>query len=231
MPRLLLLPLVLVAACLPTVEDTSLEAFSAAPADSAAPAWEASGAFAATAGAEAGDWVVTVGAASWDYHSPSHVDFSALVGEDVEIVVSEEYDVLPTIRIDDAVGVRYIASASVSEDGTSFFGHKVWAFGEILGKGTVVNEYDEPGSVRFAEVVVTADDGEHILLAGEPAALTIDGAAWRVTVIAAFQPENAAGMKCSAPDVLALELVRTDADPGEPLIRPLEARGPSGSCG
>lgn len=220
---LLLLPLL---ACAPDMADNSLET----PTVQASAEGAVTGAYKATAKATAGDWLLTVGAAAVDLHSPSRADLSAISG-DVTLTVGESWSAPAPLSIADGGGLAYVVSSDASEDGTSFFGRAVWAMGETLGAGEVLNEYDEAHGVDFKDVRVLADDGEWVLLPGEPAAITLDGQPWRVTVIAAYEAHEIAGAKCQPADILSIELIRTSADPGEPLSRPSTARAPSGMCG
>lgn len=226
----LALACVLLPACLGTMDDNSLETFEVQP-DPAAVQHQVSGVAQATAGAAEGDWAFVIGEQSWAFHSSSRADFSILSGLDLTLSSAESFEAPAPFRIDDVDGVRFVASATAGEDGSTWFGHPVWAFGEVLAKGVVVNAYEEPQDVTFMDVTLTADDGAHTLLPGAPASLLIDGAAWRVTVIAAYEPENSPNAKCDSPAILAIELLRTDSDAGQPLVRPVDAVAPMGMCG
>lgn len=213
--------------CLGQIDDNSLEAHSLTT-DDAQLVTEATGSLSATAG-EDGDWQLAIGDAHWSYHSPSNADLAEIAGQEVTVRVLGELD--EALEISDADGVRFIATASVGEDGGSYFGRAVWRFGEALGKGVVTNAYDEDIHVTFREVVLEADDGEVILLPGEPTTVTIDGKAWRATVIAAYEPDPEPHAGCGTPDMLAIELVRTEADPGPALTRRGRSAVPVGMCG
>ncbi len=224
---LFLLPALLLA-CTPVIEDNSLEGAEFSGGSEVAETF--TGALAASAGAEEGDWSISVGDQSFELHSPSRADLSAFSGE-VSLTVGEAWDIAPSVLLEDASGVAYVASHSAEEDGSTAFGRSVWRFGEPIGHGVIVNEYDEENEVTFLEVEVTDDNGSQIVLPGEPAEITLDGVLYRFTVVAAYQPEQERRAKCGPPDMLSVEIVRAEQPDLTPLARPSSARAPMGSCG
>lgn len=225
-----LLPLALVLACgslAPAMEDNSLESASVQGdgADEGTATLE--GAL-AVADAGGGDWTVTVDGTALTVHSPSRADLSSLDGVEGTVTVARDLD-LSSVAISDADGVRFVST--VADDGSTWFGAPRWKRGEVLGRGDIVNEYDEPNAVRFTDVVVSGDDGDVVLLPGEPASIAIGGATYRVTVVAAYEAINETGAKCGMSDMLAIELVRTDEDAGDPLVREKGFLPPMGGCG
>ncbi len=222
-----LLPLLL-SACAAELEDNSLEAAELTGGDP--DAQDYTGALSVAAGAEAGDWELSVGDHSFSLHSPSRADLSVFTG-DVTLSVGEAWDLAPSLVLTDAAGVAFVSSHSADEDGSAAFGRSVWTFGEVLGRGVIVNAYDEPNDVTFREVEVTDDNGAQIVLPGEPAEIVLDGVRYRLTVIAAYQPESERNAKCGPPDMLSVEVVRTESPDLAPLVRPSSRRAPMGSCG
>lgn len=220
----------LLPACTPEMEDNSLESVQLTGIDEEGTT-ELTGQLAATAGADAGDWELSVGETSFNYHSPSHADLSAFAGTEVELLVEIGYTVPPTVVLSDADGVAFVSSSEASFDGSSVFGRAVWTAGEVIGQGVIMNEYDEPNDVRFVEVLVTDDDGEQVVLPGEPTRITLDGVSYRFTVTTAYEAVDEAGAKCGPPDILAVEVIRTEQDPGDFLTRPDIYRAPMGMCG
>ena len=102
--------------------------------------------------------------------------------------------------------------------------------GDPIGEGTMPVG-DETDPVVFYDAVVHADGGDVVLMPGEPTALTIDGAVWRVTVTAAYRGD-AQGSRCGASDLLEVEALRTDAAVDEqPLTRPTAPREAFAFCG
>ena len=229
------LPLTL-AACVeqsaPSMPDNSLEAHSLSGLDSSdAPA----GALAVVAGADEGDWTLTLGETTFDYHSPSHADLSALAGRTLTASVSEQWDsAAPPFQLRE--GEQVVFAVEPADDGTGLFGETRWEYGEILGGGDVVNEYDESTLVIFRAVTVHTDDGDLTVLPGEPASVVLDGATWRLTVLASYEidPDNWPDGEmpgCGPSDMLSVELMLTDEDAGEPLVRPTGRVAAMQSCG
>lgn len=225
-------------ACTPHMEDNSLESSTlSGDTGDGESGVEVTGVLTATAGTEEGDWTLTIEQTTLSYHSPSHADLGSLSGETVTVATQPNYTSPPGLTISDASGPRFVEDPGTGwdgnpgEDGSTAFGHAVWARGDVIGKGAVLNHYDEEQDVRFTNVLVTDDAGEQTLLPGEPTALTIDGNPWRFTVIAAYLAVNAPNLKCGSPDLLVVELLRTDADPGPALKRPTSLKSPVGSCG
>lgn len=220
----------LLPACTPEMEDNSLESVELQGVDDEGTT-ELSGTLSVAPGAKEGDWALRVGETALTYHSPSHADLSPFGGTDVELLVEIGYTVPPTVVLSDAEGVAFVSSSEASFDGSSVFGRAVWTAGEVIGQGVIVNEYDEPNDVKFIEVLVTDDDGEQVVLPGEPTRITLDGVSYRFTVTTAYQAVDEAGAKCGPPDILAVEVVRTEEDPGDFLTRPDIYRAPMGMCG
>ena len=230
------------AACTPQMDDNSLEAptLSGDTGDGES-GIEVTGALTVTAGAGDGDWTLVIEQTTLQYHSPSHADLGSLSGQTVTLATQPDYSGPTGMTIRDASGPLFVENPGTSwdggagEDGSAAFGHAVWTRGDVNGKGEVtqlVDGVDEEGQkVKFTDVVVTSDDGESRLLPGEPTSLTIDGDAWRFTVLAAYLAVNAANSKCGAPDMLAVELIRTGDDPGPVLTRPAGLYAPVGMCG
>ena len=207
--------------CVPAMDDNSLEAIQLdAVSEDTSPG--VSGILEVAAGDAAGDWSLAVDTTQLTYHSPSGVDFSALDGQTVTLTTWDDVDT-PAMVITDDEGPLFVEGG----DGTNAFGRAVWTWGDVIGVGTVGGEQD----ARFTDVVVDADGGEVRVLPGVPTTITLDGAPWRFTVIAAYEAINTGNSKCGAPDMLAVELIRTDADPGQPLVRPAALRPPIGTCG
>lgn len=209
------------------MEDNSLEAAELSTADGSE-TLEVSGTLSVSAGEEEGDWVLSVGEAGWSYHSPSHADLLALDEAEVSATVQVGYSGTPGFLLEDDTGPRFVQS---HDGGTSAFGRTVWTLGEVIGRGEIDTRIaGETQEVKFTDVVVETDDGEARILPGEPTRLTIDGQAWRVTVGAAYEAVNPRHAKCGASDMLAIELLRTEADPGGPLKRPEGKLAPVGGC-
>lgn len=217
----------------PLMDDNSLEAVDLAgdivleEQDSAV-----AGLLDVSAGEDEGDWTLTIEDATWTYHSPSHADLSAMAGESVSVATQYNYTVAGGLVISDDLGARFVSSSTTSEDGSTAFGHAVWRQGEVIGHGVVQKRIDnEEQKVEFTDVVVTTDDGEVSMLPGEPEAVTIDGESWRFTVLAAYLADNPEHSKCGAPDIVSVEAVRTEEEPGPTIQRPSGLFAPVGSCG
>lgn len=215
-----------------SMDDNSLEAISLSSSDVGdEDDAELAGTLTVTAGADEGDWTLGIEDATLEYHSPSRVDLGTLNGETVTLSVQQNYSVARGLVIADAAGPRFIEASTPSEDGTTAFGRAIWTQGDVIGTGTVTNQYDEPQKVKFTDVVVTTDEGESRLIPGEPTSVLVDGASWRFTVVSAYLAVNAPHMKCGAPDMLAVEMIRTEEDAGPVLVRPVGLLAPVGSCG
>lgn len=196
-----------------------------------------SGTLSTTPQSEEGDWELMIGESVLDYHSPSHVDPSGYAGRPVTATGSGLLGDAPAFALSDASGPALVVSVGTAwdggsgDDGTSVFGYPVWTRGQTLGRGTVTDAYDEPLDVTFTRVAVAADDGEVQLAPGVPTTVRIAGENWRFTVVASYLARNPPHMKCGSPDMLAVELMRTDDAPGDALVRPVDLRAPVGSCG
>ena len=169
-----------------------------------------------SAGEDEGDWTLAIEDATWT--SPSHADLYALAGESVTVATQINYTLSGGLVISDESGARFVASSTTSEEGSTAFGHAVWRQGEVIGHGVVQKRIDnEEQDVQFTDVLVTTDDGEISMLPGEPATVTIDGESWRFTVLAAYLALNPEHSRCGAPDVVSVEAVRTEEEPGPVL--------------
>lgn len=227
----LALPLVVLSACLPSMDDNSRESFSIQP-DQDEDVATLSGVVEVSGDVADGDWVITVEDRSWGVHSAARNDLSILSGEALDLVSRIDAGPLPDLGVSGPDGPRFVASAAYTEDGSTWFGRAVWAPGRDLGVGTVVNDWEEEEDVTFVEVEVAADDGDVVLLPGEPASVRIDGAAWRVTVDLAYRRASTLFAGCEAPDLLEIELLRTDEAAGPALVAPSWRTAPaSGVCG
>lgn len=229
-------------ACTPRMDDNSLEAATLTGGDGdGETGLEVTGVVTVTAGTAEGDWTIAVDTATLTYHSPSHADLGSLSGETLTVATQPDYSATAGLLLSDDGGPRFVETSGTSwdggagEDGRTAFGHAVWTRGDVIGKGTVVQLVDgvdeEEQEVTFTDVVVTDDTGSQRLTPGVPTALTIDGAPWRFTVLAAYLAVNAPNAKCGAPDILAVEALRTDVDPGPALVRPAALYSPVGMCG
>lgn len=222
-----LFPFALLFACTPTLEDNSLEAASV-EGDGVSEGTAILEGTLAVADLGGGDWSVTVGETALTIHSSSRADLSGLNGVEGSVTVERGLN-LNTVQIADAEGVRFVST--LRDDGSTWFGAPTWRRGAVIGRGDILNEYDEPNAVRFTETVVAGDDGEVVLLPGEPTSVRIGGKAFRVTVLASYEAVNEARSKCGMSDMLAIELVRTDADAGDPLVREKGFVPPMEGCG
>lgn len=225
----MLLLAALVACSETPLDDNSLEASAAAPVDEAS--WEAEGAATFAAGDAEGDWALTVDGVGFELHSASRAPLAELDGRTLRVEVDEVWgNGGASARLLEAGEPVFVASIG---DGAEVFGRTVWSYGEAVGKGEVVNEADEPTDVVFHETLVHADDGDVVLLPGEPTRVTIDGAVYRATVVASYKIEPQRGAaKCGPGDMLSVELFRTDAAADEAALeRPADRRSAMGGCG
>ncbi len=218
-----------------SMEDNSLEAPTVwAEGGEGEGGRERTGRLSATGG-ENGDWQLTVGDVTWQYHSPSRVDFSELDGDEVTVWSSDAFRAGASLVITDAAGPVFVQTTSPGEDGSAHFGRPVWVQGDPLGRGTIEDGFEtgsafELQDVKFTDVVVTSDSGDVHVLPGEPTSLPIEGDTWRFAVLSAYVAVNPGNSKCGAPDVLAVELIRTEGDPG-PALQRAEGTFPYvGSC-
>lgn len=213
------------------MDDNSLESHELSGLD-----WDdaPAGALEVTAGAEEGDWSLTLGETSFEYHSPSHADLSILAGRTLTASVTDEWGGAPPFQLRE--GEQVVFSMDPFDDGTQLFGETRWEFGEKLGKGDIINEYDEPTAVIFRAVTVHADDGDVTVSPGEPVSVVLDGATWQLTVLASYEIDEQGGLfgadaKCGPNDLLSVELMLTEEAPGEALRRPDGAIAAMASCG
>ena len=215
---------------LKAMDDNSLEAAEVEGLDGQP--LDVEGTLSVSAGDEEGDWALAVASSSITYHSPSRVDLSPLSGAEVSLSVREGYSLPPLIVIQDAAGVAFVSSASSGYGGADLFGHAVWAMGDVIGSGEIPTEYEgETQQVHFVDVIVTDDEGEQVVEPGQPTQVLLDGVAYRLTVTTAYEADNPRDSKCGAPDILAVELIRSDEEPGAALQRAAGRRGPVGVCG
>lgn len=227
----LALSLISLPACLANIDDNSLEAQELSGLDGGE---EASGALAVTAEAEEGDWSLALGDRAIAYHSPSRADLSLLDGLDLRAEVLDSFYGSPGLSLWE--GEELVFHVSNYSDGADLFGEARWEFGEELGQGEVVNDYDEATPVIFRQVVVHGDEGDQIVEPGEPVRVALDGVDYRLTVIAAYEIDIHYGPfepqpGCGPSDMLTVELIRSPEDPGQRITRPPEARAAMASCG
>lgn len=220
----------LLPACLPQMQDNSLESHSLTDGFDEVNLDEA-GALQVTAGAEEGDWTLQVGEQSLALHSPSRVDLSALDGDEVTLYAQETWGGGPNVVISDEAGVVYLVTGVVGFDGTDAFGEARWRFGEPIGHGEIINKYDEHNRVTYMEAVIADDSGDVVALPGEPLAVHFDGVQYRLTVIAAYQPYTDPRMACGPSDMLSIELVRVDDVDDTPLSRQGHFLAARAGCG
>lgn len=229
---LIALPLALIACDgLAPMEDNSLEFHSVSGLE---PGDAPSGALEVIAGAEDGDWTLTLGDTSFDYHSPSRADLSALAGRTLTASITDDWGGSSPFQLRE--GEQVVFAVETYDDGSGLFGETRWEFGEAVGEGDVINEYDEPTAVKFHAVTIHADDGDVTALPGEPVSVLLDGATWRLTVVASYEIDEQDGLfggnaKCGPSDLLSVELMLTDEDAGEPLVRPTGRVAAMQSCG
>lgn len=222
-------------ACTPQMEDNSLEAHEAVVTDEGEFTAAALG---VVAGTEEGDWTLGLDELEVDYHSPSHADLSLLAGKALTLEVRSTWGGPNNVALWEGEEIVFFAGMG---DGSSQFGETRWDWGAELGKGQVTRaDVDEESGwgeldVIFHDVVVKADDGDVVALPGEPVSVVLDGVHFRLTVVAAYKidrgPEWLSQAACGPSDVLLVELIRTEEDPGEPLFRPSAARAPTAGCG
>lgn len=207
-------------------EDHSLEAFSISNADGLR---EAEGIAAVSADVSEGDWLLDVQGDSFRLHSASRADLSVLDGRELRVEIDDIFSSMDSARL--LEGEIPVFVESIQGDGIEVFGRPVWGPGEEIGRGTIGGDL----AVIFREVVLDADDGEVILMPGEPTAVTIDGTLYRATVIASYAIDTSGGgslPECGPSDLLAIELFRVDEAVREtPLVRPSEFGVASNSCG
>ena len=223
---------ILLTACVPHMDDNSLEAVELSGVVDENET-DVTGVLTATPGDEEGDWALAIDDVTWTYHSPSRADLSSLDGETLTVALQYSYSTAAGLTISDAEGPRFVETSS--DDGTLAFGHAVWKRGEVIGEGVIVQLVDgveeEEQKVQFTDVIVATDDGEQRMRPGEPATVPIDGSAWRFTVLSAYLAVNRPHLKCGAPDMLSVELLLTETEPGPPLFRTIGRYAPVGSCG
>ncbi len=211
------------------MEDNSLEATGV---QGSTDGLEAEGPASVAAEAAEGDWSIAVEGVEVVWHSASRADLSILDGRDLRLEVDENGGQVGDARLLEDGAPVLVASVG---DGAEVFGREVWTFGASIGGGVVVNEYDEATRVVFHEAVIHADDGDVVLLPGEPTPVVLDGATFRATVIAAYRIEPTGGDEqagCGPSDLLSVELLRTETTVEEaPLTRPAERLAPMSSCG
>lgn len=216
-------------ACVPEMEDNSLEAASVEGFTEESLGF--SGTLAVTAGEAEGDWILEIDGSTFTYHSPSRADLSTLDGLDVKLKLWDAYEVSPSLLITDDEGVAFYSTAD-ARSGGSQFSRYTWEFGETIGKGELPEPYEgETLPVFFKEVIMHTDDGEIVLLPGEPTRVEHYGDSYRLTVTAAYEADNPVNAKCGAPDVLAIELLRAEEVPSETLTRSAAYEAPVGQCG
>jgi hypothetical protein len=225
-----LLSLLLAPACLPKMDDNSIGTPGVVDfVGDGETQVEETGDLAVAPGDADGDWTFAIGKLNVTYHSPSRADLSILGGKSTLTIVPDIDGSLDAVVISDSDGVAFAASVYSGYDGRTFFGRSVWTLGDAIGKGTI-NSEGEADDVIFREVLLAADDGDLVLLPGEPTDATIEGSDYRVTVVAAFETVDATNSKCSAPDTLAIEVLRGVTAEATPVARELDALSPIGSC-
>lgn len=228
----MLFSLALLAACLSPMDDNSIGLGSIQDAPDVDDHIEVQGDLLVTAGDGEGDHLFEIGDTRFAYHSPGRLDLTGLSGPATVRLSLGADGGLVSLLVRDADGAPAFSVSNLAEEtGDDAFGRDTWALGAAIGRGERRNAYDEPLRVEYREVEVETDGGPVRLLPGEPSTLTLDGVRFQVTVLAAYETIEPGGDKCDIPDVLAVELLRGEAD--ESLILALDpvAAVPSGECG
>lgn len=221
-------------ACTPHIEDNTLEPNELSGIEDGV---ALEGSLSVTAVDQEGDWSLALGEATLSYHSPSHADLSLLQGRTVRAEAMELWGGEMELNLWE--GETLVFAASTFGDGSQLFGDLRWEYGEQIGKGEVFDPDDVDGptetAVLFYEVVVHGDDGDQIALPGEPVSVAINGVQYRLTVIASYQIDRGlelfGGSKCGPSDMLSVELIQSEEEPGESLVRPSNARAAQAGCG
>lgn len=230
MTRIATLSLALLAACATTEDVAQLERLDVSLPDGARTA----AGEAAVTGADR-DWTLALVQGSdtveIGVHSPTGADLTRLDGEQVELERTGDSD--RSILVTDSDGLHY--AAVVEEDGNALADH----FGSPpVDFGPVVAEWKRGREEWTAySAVVHTDDGALEMLAGEVRTVTLDGADWRIGIVAAYSASEAprGGAKCGGTweRELSYELLRVDTPEPEAFIDPTAARELRGfgSCG
>lgn len=236
MSRILPAFLVVLAACgdLEPVDVHTLEA-STVLAECDAQPCEASGALSLSAGAEEGDWELSVGELTASIHSAARSDLSAFSGAEATLVVGEGglNEGSGPAALEDADGLVWLSQSSAGEDlAAGYVGQGFARYADEVVASGRSSSYD----LEYHDVVFATDDGEVTVAAGTPTVLKVGGVSYRAVVVAAYTTEVRPGepvADCGGlPDLLAYELVRVETEEREsPLVRPADKGFAAAGCG
>lgn len=221
-------------ACTPDGGDsTRLEAFSASDGTSS---WDETAYTGATTVTGQGrDWSLAVAAddgttSTVTVHTPGESDLSSLSGMALTTTLASVWGTNPrdveidTVAGDEPAAPRFLAQIYDHGVATDQFGEDFVAYGDVVGTGTITDEYGDY-TVEYHAVTFQTDDGTVTAEAGVPVELTIDGQSWRVVVHAAFQvteyPEALPGCGGGVSDTLSFELLYEPPSPVFDTLSPL----------
>lgn len=202
-----------------------LEALQVAPAVDNGNAIEASGALSITGKDREYTLVVTPesgDAIDIELHSPALSPIGALHDKDVQIELSPAEMGGRSVAIHDEAGPVYVATAG--DQSGAALADKVLGAGFASWGDAVGTQTDGTFVWTYNKAVLAGDDGPVEVLPGEVATVEVDGATWRVVVIASYtvgtNPDADQLPACSPEDMLAFEALRVEAAPEEaPVTR------------
>jgi hypothetical protein len=203
-----------------------LEALQVAPAVEEGGAIQASGTLAITG--QDREYTLSVtpeGAATIDIalHSPALSPLAALHDKAVEVELGPAEMGGRSLAIRDEAGPVYVATAG---DGSGVeLAEKALGAGFATWGAEVGTETDGTFVWSYKKAVLAGDGGPVEVLPGEVATVEVDGATWRVVVIASYtvgtNPDADALPACSPEDMLAFEALRVEAAAEEEPVRRL----------
>lgn len=164
-------------------------------------------------------------------HTPGANDLSKLQGKTAKVTVRSS-DIIGSrvALVTDDSGVLYASLGNDDGEDNTTFGKGFARLGE-----TLATEEGETFIVEQTTAVFTSDDGDVKVKPGESGALTINGARYRVAVIAAYRvsvnPDADAVPGCMTPDMLSYEILRVEEAPKpEKLTRLSGGASPREGC-
>lgn len=198
-------------------------------------AWEQAGRLSVT-GAEQ-DWALSLAGEteSWSFgvHSPATTVLSRFADTEVTLSLTTSWSGRPTgIAIADEADLAWAVWGADGNDAlTARFGDDLVRYGEELEAGRA-----DGMKYSWRAVSFQTDEGRVELAPGEVDDLRIDGALWRVTVIAAYQEEPLPGTAVpdcgGGGDLISFEIERVaEAAGSDSRSRPKGAEMAARSCG
>jgi hypothetical protein len=153
------------------------------------------------------DFQLEIGSTKLTVHSPGMSRLNAIDGRDVTARLEPKgLHEERSASISDADGLLYVANVGHGFDADAVFGEGFATWGKTIGENS-----DDLYEWDYTEAKFKTDKGDVSVKPGNTAILELDGALWRVAVIAAYRvtPHPDAALPCGGiSDLLSYEMLR-----------------------